>query len=55
MVLSELRKKAQEMNLFNWALGGRPFPKNLWLYMDHLHSLNVAGTWEVGDQDPIID
>jgi hypothetical protein len=31
------------------------FPKNLWMYMDHLHSLNVAGTWQIGNQEAIID
>jgi len=31
------------------------FPTNLWMYMDHLHSLNVAGTWQVGNQETIID
>jgi hypothetical protein len=31
------------------------FPNNLWMYMDHLHSLNVAGTWQVGNQETIIN
>lgn len=31
------------------------FPDNFWMYMDHLHSLNIAGTWEINNQQPIID
>jgi hypothetical protein len=31
------------------------FPNNLWMYMDHLYSLNLAGTWQIGNQEPIID
>lgn len=29
------------------------YPEHLWLYMDHLHSLNLAGTFQVGNQQPI--
>lgn len=31
------------------------FPKRLWLYMNHLHSLNLAGTWEIKNQEPMYD
>jgi len=31
------------------------FPKHIWLYMNHLHSLNLAGTWQVGNQETIMD
>jgi hypothetical protein len=29
------------------------FPKHIWLYMNHLNSLNLAGTWQVGNQEYI--
>lgn len=29
------------------------FPGNFGLYMDHLHSLNLAGIWQDGNQEPI--
>ena len=29
------------------------FPQNFNLYMDHLHSLNLAGLWQDGNQEPI--
>lgn len=31
------------------------FPQHVWLYMNHLNSLNLAGTWQVGHQEPIYD
>lgn len=31
------------------------FPKHFFLYMDHLNSLNVAGIWQIGNQEPIMD
>lgn len=31
------------------------FPGNFGLYMDHLHSLNLAGIWQDGNQEPIMD
>lgn len=31
------------------------FPQNIWLYMDHLNSLNIAGTWHIGKQEIIMD
>lgn len=31
------------------------FPKHIWLYMNHLNSLNLAGTWQIGNQEPIFD
>ncbi len=31
------------------------FPENIVLSMNHLNSLNVAGTWQEGEQRPIID
>jgi hypothetical protein len=29
------------------------FPQHIWLYMDHLHSLNLAGTYQVGNQETL--
>lgn len=31
------------------------FPQNIWLNMNHLNSLNIAGTWQVGQQEIIMD
>lgn len=31
------------------------FPEHIFLYLDHLHSLNIAGTWQVGNQKSIVD
>lgn len=31
------------------------FPQNIWLNMSHLNSLNIAGTWQVGQQETIRD
>jgi Abortive infection alpha len=31
------------------------FPGNFGLYMDHLHSLNLAGMWQDGNQEPIME
>ncbi|NRT17190.1 hypothetical protein HNP99_003569 [Flavobacterium sp. 28A] len=31
------------------------FPQNIWMNMDHLNSLNLAGTWQVGQQEAIYD
>jgi len=31
------------------------FPENIWLNMSHLNSLNIAGTWQVGQQEVIRD
>lgn len=31
------------------------FPEHLWLYMNHLYSLNLAGTWEIKNQEPILN
>lgn len=31
------------------------FPHHIWLYMSHLNSLNLAGTWQVGNQEHIHD
>ncbi len=31
------------------------YPNNIWLYMNHLNSLNLAGTYQVGNQDIISD
>ena len=31
------------------------FPENIWLNMNHLNSLNIAGTWQVGQQEVIRD
>jgi len=31
------------------------FPNHIWLYMNHLNSLNLAGTYQVGNQEIIQD
>ncbi|ALF55792.1 hypothetical protein ACX27_27760 [Nostoc piscinale CENA21] len=31
------------------------FPENFAVYMDHLHSLNLAGIWQQGNQEPIFE
>lgn len=31
------------------------FPQNIWMNMNHLNSLNLAGTWQVGHQEMIYD
>ncbi len=31
------------------------FPKHIWLYMNHLNSLNLAGTYQIGNQEYIYD
>lgn len=31
------------------------YPQHIWTYMDHLHSLNLAGTWEYKNQEIIRD
>ena len=53
----------QESNTFDprtttyneFPLGELVFPQNFGLYMDHLHSLNLAGIWQDGNQEPIMD
>lgn len=31
------------------------FPDNMFIYMDHLNSLNIAGVWQIGNQEVIYD
>jgi uncharacterized membrane-anchored protein YjiN (DUF445 family) len=31
------------------------FPENFAIYMDHLYSLNLAGIWQEGNQEPILE
>lgn len=31
------------------------YPQNIWIYMNHLNSLNLAGTWEYKSQEAIFD
>lgn len=31
------------------------FPHHIWLYMSHLNSLNLAGTYQIGNQESIFD
>lgn len=31
------------------------FPDHIWLYMNHLYSLNLAGTWQIENQEIIRD
>ena len=28
------------------------YPQNCFMYLDHLHSLNLAGMWQRGNQEP---
>lgn len=38
-----------------FPVGVLAFASNVWMYFDHLHSLNLAGTWQIGNQETIID
>lgn len=29
------------------------YPNNIWMYMDHLSSLTIAGTWKIRNDEPI--
>jgi hypothetical protein len=47
---------------FNKRIVSEEFPvlklmysQHIWLYMDHLHSLNLAGTWQAENQETIVD
>lgn len=31
------------------------YPQHIWLYMNHLNSLNLAGTYQVGNQEVIVN
>jgi len=31
------------------------FPDNFYMYMDHLNSLGLAGIWQLGAQEPILE
>ena len=31
------------------------YPQHIWLYNDHLNSLNLAGSWQIGEQEYIHD
>ena len=31
------------------------YPEHIWLYMNHLNSLNIAGTYQIGNQEPITE
>ena len=31
------------------------FPNNIWMYMDHLNSLTIAGTWKYTQDEPLLD
>lgn len=31
------------------------FPKNIWIYSDHLNHLNLAGCWQYKNQEPIFN
>ena len=31
------------------------YPEHIWLYMNHLNSLNIAGTYQIGNQEPLIE
>jgi hypothetical protein len=33
--------------------GDLAYPQNFFLYLDHLHSLNLAGVWQQGNQEVI--
>ena len=45
----------KETLLEEFPLEKLDFPENIWLNMNHLNSLNIAGTWQVGQQEIIMD
>jgi hypothetical protein len=59
-LLEQYAKYNRETNLFGsretrdnqFPLNKLVFPQNFFLYMDHLHSLNLAGIWQHGNQEP---
>jgi hypothetical protein len=38
-----------------FPIGKLNYPQHIWLYMNHLNSLNLAGTHEIGNQEVIRD
>lgn len=46
---------AKEVIFEEFPLEKLDFPQNIWLHMNHLNSLNLAGTWQVGNQEIIRD
>ena len=45
----------REVRSNQFPVGDLASPENYSFYMDHLHSLNLAGIWQQGNQKPIID
>jgi hypothetical protein len=39
----------------DFPLDNLQFPEHFFVYMDHLHSLNIAGVWQIGNQEAIMD
>lgn len=39
----------------DFPLADLVFPQNFWLYADHLHSLNISGIWQQGNQEIVRD
>ena len=38
----------------HFPLAKLAYPQNYFMYMDHLHSLNLAGVWQHGNQEPLL-
>jgi hypothetical protein len=38
-----------------FPIGELAFPQNFGMYMDHLHSLDLAGIWQQGNQEAIME
>lgn len=45
----------QEILLEEFPIEKLDFPQNFWMNMNHLNSLNLAVTWQVGQQEVIYD
>jgi len=45
----------KEIILEEFPMDKLDFPQNIWMNMNHLNSLNLAGTWQVGQQEIIYD
>jgi hypothetical protein len=59
--IEQISKYDQAKNLFfqkettnnTYPLNTLLYPQHFFLYMDHLHSLNLAGIWQKGNQEPV--
>ena len=55
---SDLNERENQLDKYGYFVGRVPleklhFPHHIWLHMNHLNSLNLAGTWEVGRKSRI--